>query len=107
MKKAISVWVILHVWSGLINENEPFVTPQRDEAFEKLKSTLHEDFGFRAAKKEETMEEYLQAFQDFEYRYRNEYESVTDKDRADNIANEQDWDPADNELLFHTQEIRV
>ena len=107
MKKAISVWVILHVWSGLLEENEPFVTPSKEKAFETLEQTLHDDFGFRAARNGESLEEYLQAFRDFEYKYRNEYESVTEEDKAENIFSDSDWNPSDNELLFHTQEIRV
>ena len=107
MKTSVSVWFLLHVWSGLLNEKEPFVTSDRDEAFEKLKSVLQEDFGFRAAKEAESMEDYLQAFHDFEDRYRNDYPSITDEERAENIANDGDWNTDDNELIFYKQDIYV
>lgn len=97
---------MLHVWSGLLEEYQPFVTPDKDAAFAKLKSTL-KDFGFREAKANESLEEYLQAFRDFEYKYRNEYESITEEDKAENISSDSDWDTEDNELLFHQAEIEI
>jgi len=106
-KHRITVHMFHWIWSGLISEHEPFITTNKRLFFLKLTKTLHDYFGFRKPSKGETLEKYIAAFRDFEYKYRNDYDDLTDGDKSFNISKEINWDTEENEIVITTTKITV
>lgn len=102
-----TIYFFQWVWSGLLSEHEPVVTSDEKECFAQLTELLTTEFGFRKPKRRENLDSYLAAFHDFEYRYRNEFSSISKKERKANIADERLWNTEDNELNFHKCEVAV
>lgn len=99
------VYFIHLVWSGLLNENEPVITTSKETAFREYAKLL-QSIGYRAPKKKETFEQYREAFTEFEWKYRNEYPEITKKDLKANIANPNEWNTEENEVMFFEQPLK-
>lgn len=102
----VTIFFIQLIWSGLLSEHEPTITASESEAFMSFVG-IATNCGFRKPKKGETFEAYREDYFDFEYRYRNEYDNITKTERSQQIAKNSDWNPDDNEILFHVKEITV
>ncbi|HEV8513598.1 MAG TPA: hypothetical protein VGQ59_09985, partial [Cyclobacteriaceae bacterium] len=63
--------------------------------------------GFRKPKSKESFEEYRREYFDFEFRYRNDYKSISAAEKRKQISTPRDWRTDDNEILYHEKEIEI
>ena len=102
----IKVFFIHHVCGGLLGEYEPVISLDESEAFSVFNETVT-GIGFREPEKEETFEQYRKSFYDFESRYRDEFPSITSKEKKIQIANSKLWLPDENEIQFYEKEFAL